>query len=163
MCDAATSQAAVPFAAGVFNFCLAGRRFGLDLIGRKPAGADPATRPAPSRAHAGYSQIVTSQKGTRSEEAAGQRGATGGPPSSSSGPDRSTVAAAACAPRRFASAEEAARDVANVLWRGPLLTRAYTGGLDSQLRERVMVAVSQVNACGGCTRVHRSWALRSGW
>jgi len=25
-----------------------------------------------------------------------------------------------------------------------------------------MVAVSQVNACGGCTRVHRSWALRSG-
>ena len=25
-----------------------------------------------------------------------------------------------------------------------------------------MVAVSQVNACGGCTRVHRHWALRAG-
>ena len=104
---------------------------------------------------------MTSQNGTRSETAAGRRGTTGEPPSSS-GPDRSTVAAAACAPRRFASAEEAARDVANILRRGPLLTRAYAGGLESQLRERVMVAVSQVNACGGCTRVHRRWALRAG-
>ncbi len=25
-----------------------------------------------------------------------------------------------------------------------------------------MVAVSQVNACSGCTRVHRRWALRAG-
>jgi hypothetical protein len=32
-----TSQAAVPLAAGVFNFCLAGPLFGIDLMGRKPA------------------------------------------------------------------------------------------------------------------------------
>ena len=75
---------------------------------------------------------------------------------------RSGPAVRRCVPRRFFSAEEAARDFASVLLRGPLLARAYTGGLDSQLRERVMVAVSQVNACGGCTTVHRSWALRSG-
>jgi len=54
------------------------------------------------------------------------------------------------------------RDVANVVLRGPVLALAYTGGLENQLRELVMVAVSEVNACGGCTRVHRSWALRSG-
>ncbi len=76
--------------------------------------------------------------------------------------ERGGAGARACAPRRFFSAEEAARDVASVLLRGPLLARAYTGGLDSQLREQVMVAVSEVNSCGGCTRVHRSWALRSG-
>jgi AhpD family alkylhydroperoxidase len=65
-------------------------------------------------------------------------------------------------PRRFSSAAEAAHDIANVVLRGRLLARAYAGGLDSELRERVMVAVSQVNACGGCTRVHRRWALRAG-
>ncbi len=67
-----------------------------------------------------------------------------------------------CVPRRFFSVEEAARDLANVLLRGPILARVYTGGLDRRLRERVMVAVSQVNECGGCTRVHQRWALRSG-
>ncbi len=55
-----------------------------------------------------------------------------------------------------------ARDVGSVLIRGRLLARAYAGGLDGDLRERVMVAVSQVNACGGCARVHRHWALRAG-
>ena len=29
----------VPLAAGVFNFCLAGPLFGVDLMGRKPAGS----------------------------------------------------------------------------------------------------------------------------
>jgi AhpD family alkylhydroperoxidase len=46
--------------------------------------------------------------------------------------------------------------------RWPDLTRAYAGGLDGALRERVMVAVSRVNSCSGCARVHRRWALRSG-
>lgn len=65
-------------------------------------------------------------------------------------------------PRRFYSVEEAARDFTNVLLRGPLLARAYAGGLDRRLRERVMVAVSQVNACSECTRLHQSWARRAG-
>ncbi len=30
------------------------------------------------------------------------------------------------------------------------------------LRERIMVAVSRVNACAGCTAVHERWALRAG-
>ena len=67
-----------------------------------------------------------------------------------------------CAPRRFYSVGEATRDLTNVVLRGPLLARAYTGGLDRRLRERVMVAVSQVNACSECARVHQRWALRSG-
>ena len=42
-------------------------------------------------------------------------------------------------------------------------TDAYLrGGLDPALRERVMVAVSRVNACQGCTYVHESWARRAG-
>ncbi len=104
---------------------------------------------------------MTSSNGIHSETDAGRRGTTGDVASASE-PDRSTVAVGACVARRFASAEEAARDAANVLLRGPLVAHAYAGGLDSQLRERIMVAVSQVNACGGCTRVHRRWALRAG-
>jgi AhpD family alkylhydroperoxidase len=43
------------------------------------------------------------------------------------------------------------------------LTAVYARGrLDEPLRERVMVAVSRVNACRGCTFVHTRWALRSG-
>ena len=34
--------------------------------------------------------------------------------------------------------------------------------LDPMLRERIMVAVSRVNACAGCTMVHERWALRAG-
>jgi AhpD family alkylhydroperoxidase len=34
--------------------------------------------------------------------------------------------------------------------------------LDPMLRERIMVAVSRVNACAGCTTVHERWALRAG-
>ena len=36
------------------------------------------------------------------------------------------------------------------------------GDLDPALRERVMVAVSRVNACRGCTYVHERWADRAG-
>ena len=78
----------------------------------------------------------------------------------SAGGDRAE--AGGCVPRRFYSVEEAVRDLADVLLRGPLLARAYAGGLDRRLRERVMVAVSQVNVCTGCTRAHQSWARRAG-
>jgi AhpD family alkylhydroperoxidase len=50
------------------------------------------------------------------------------------------------------------------LWvRAPVLAGVYLGGmLDPTLRERIMVAVSRVNACAGCTAVHERWALRAG-
>jgi len=67
-----------------------------------------------------------------------------------------------CVPRRFTSVGEAAQALAHVLPRVPALARGLGGGLDRPLRERVTVAVSQVNACGDCTRVHRRWALGSG-
>jgi AhpD family alkylhydroperoxidase len=123
---------------------------------RENYGSARGFSPPPRR----YSQIVTSPNGSR-PETAGERGRMSDVPGLAE-TARSRVAVRACVPRRFFSAEEAAREVANVLLRGPLLARAYTGGLDRALRERVMVAVSQVNACGGCTRVHRGWALRSG-
>ena len=41
--------------------------------------------------------------------------------------------------------------------------RRYLGRmLDPGLRERIMVVVSRVNACAGCTWVHERWALRAG-
>jgi AhpD family alkylhydroperoxidase len=43
-----------------------------------------------------------------------------------------------------------------------LVARYLRGGLDPALRERVMVAVSRVNACRGCTFVHERWARRAG-
>lgn len=46
--------------------------------------------------------------------------------------------------------------------RARVLGEVYGGLLEGYLRERVMVAVSQVNACGACTGVHRRWALRAG-
>ena len=45
---------------------------------------------------------------------------------------------------------------------GPLTAVYLRGRLDPDLRERVMVAVSRVNACRGCTLVHERWAFRSG-
>jgi AhpD family alkylhydroperoxidase len=42
------------------------------------------------------------------------------------------------------------------------LARVYRGSIEADLRERVMVAVSEANACSGCTRVHQRWALRTG-
>ncbi len=66
-------------------------------------------------------------------------------------------------PRRFASPAEWARDVVGVAQRsGPLAGVYLRSRLDAMLRERVMVAVSRVNACDGCTFVHQRWALRAG-
>ena len=66
-------------------------------------------------------------------------------------------------PRTFMSPWEAAADIAGLWVRAPVLACVYLGGmLDPMLRERVMVAVSRVNACAGCTTVHERWALRAG-
>jgi AhpD family alkylhydroperoxidase len=74
-----------------------------------------------------------------------------------------TTATSLRSPRTFASAAECARDVVGVAQlSGPLAAVYLHGQLDATLRERVMVAVSRVNACGGCTFVHQRWALRAG-
>ncbi len=66
-------------------------------------------------------------------------------------------------PRTYASAGEWARDVVGLAQRIGILAAVYRyGRLDATLRELVMVAVSRVNACGGCTFVHQRWALRAG-
>ncbi len=66
-------------------------------------------------------------------------------------------------PRTFGSAGEALGDLAGVLRRAATLAGVYLrGDLDAETRERVMVAVSRVNACSGCSRVHQRWALRTG-
>jgi AhpD family alkylhydroperoxidase len=66
-------------------------------------------------------------------------------------------------PRKFSSPCEAAADIAGLWLRAPVLANVYLGGmLDPMLRERIMVAVSRVNACAGCTAVHERWALRAG-
>jgi AhpD family alkylhydroperoxidase len=71
--------------------------------------------------------------------------------------------AASRSPRTFASPTDAIRDLAGVVRRTrPLLSAYRRGGLDPDLRERVMVAVSRVNSCRGCTFVHQSWAKRAG-
>ena len=58
---------------------------------------------------------------------------------------------------------EAAADIAALWMRAPVLAGVYLGRmLDPGLRERIMVAVSRVNACAGCTRVHERWALHAG-
>lgn len=49
-----------------------------------------------------------------------------------------------------------------VVFAVPSLWRAYRGGVPPARREAVMVAVSRVNACAGCTSVHQRWALRAG-
>lgn len=64
--------------------------------------------------------------------------------------------------RRFGSLAEAARNLAGVAGVSGPLYRVYRGSLDPALRERVMVAVSEANACAGCSRVHQRWALRAG-
>ena len=66
-------------------------------------------------------------------------------------------------PRRFDSPWDGLRDLAAVSRRARPLVAVYAGvRLDDALRERVMVAVSRVNACRGCTFVHTRWALHSG-
>jgi AhpD family alkylhydroperoxidase len=67
------------------------------------------------------------------------------------------------APRTFASPGEAIRDLIGVARRAwPLFAVYLRGTLDPQLRERVMVAVSRVNSCHGCTFVHERLASRTG-
>jgi AhpD family alkylhydroperoxidase len=66
-------------------------------------------------------------------------------------------------PRTFASPGEAIRDLVGLARRARPLADAYIGrGLDPARRERVMVAVSHVNSCRGCTFVHERWASRAG-
>jgi AhpD family alkylhydroperoxidase len=66
-------------------------------------------------------------------------------------------------PRTFASPREALGDLMGVARRAASLTSVYLrGGLDPELRERVMIAVSRVNSCRGCTLVHERWAIRAG-
>ncbi len=64
--------------------------------------------------------------------------------------------------RRFASPVQVATELAGVARVSPELCRVYRGGTSPALRERIMVAVSHANACAGCSRVHRRWALRAG-
>ena len=74
-----------------------------------------------------------------------------------------TIPSVGRAPRTFGSLGEAARDLVGVWARSPRLAKVYLAGvLDPSLRERIMVAVSRVNACAGCTAVHERWALRAG-
>jgi AhpD family alkylhydroperoxidase len=66
-------------------------------------------------------------------------------------------------PRVFASAGEPVRELASLACRVRPLAEVYLRGrLDAAERERIMVAVSRVNACRGCTFVHQRWALRAG-
>jgi len=66
-------------------------------------------------------------------------------------------------PRVFGSPGEFAGDVAGVVRRvRPLAAVFLHGRLDRRERERIMLAVSRVNACRGCTFVHQRWALRAG-
>ena len=74
-----------------------------------------------------------------------------------------TAATSTRSPRTFASPAGWARDVVGLAQcSGPLAAVYLRGRLDATLRDRVMVAVSRVNACGGCTFVHQRWALRAG-
>ncbi|MCB0828127.1 MAG: carboxymuconolactone decarboxylase family protein [Solirubrobacterales bacterium] len=74
-----------------------------------------------------------------------------------------TAAPPSPAPRTFGSPGEALADVAGVARRVLPIAGVYLrGDLDPELRERVMVAVSQTNACRGCSRVHKRWAIRTG-
>jgi AhpD family alkylhydroperoxidase len=65
-------------------------------------------------------------------------------------------------PRRFTSPQDALTDALRVVRTAPDLWRAYRGQLTPARREAVMVAVSKVNACAGCTWVHQRWALHAG-
>ncbi len=65
--------------------------------------------------------------------------------------------------RSFESPLEFARFTGGVLRRSRALGDVYLRGrLRADDRERIMVAVSRVNSCEGCTRVHERWALRTG-
>jgi AhpD family alkylhydroperoxidase len=66
-------------------------------------------------------------------------------------------------PRLFNSPWEALSDLAAVTRRAKALAAVYARGrIDYALRERVMLAVSRLNACSGCTFVHTRWAAQGG-
>ena len=66
-------------------------------------------------------------------------------------------------PRAFASPADAAGDLAGLMQHSRALAAAYLRRrLTPHERELVMVAVSRVNACQGCTLVHQRWALGAG-
>lgn len=66
-------------------------------------------------------------------------------------------------PRVFTSPADAAGDLVGLMRHGRPLAAVYLGGrLTPHERELIMVAVSRVNACEGCTFVHQRWALRAG-
>lgn len=66
-------------------------------------------------------------------------------------------------PRTFPSVGAAGREVAAVSRHRRALADVYLRGrLTGREREHIMVAVSRVNACSGCTLVHERWALRAG-
>ena len=69
---------------------------------------------------------------------------------------------AVSAARRFTSIAGAATSASGVAGASIPLVRAYRGNLEPALRERVMVAVSEANACAGCSRFHQRLAVRAG-
>ena len=64
--------------------------------------------------------------------------------------------------RTFESPAQAVRKLTAVARSAPRLWFVYRGGLPPKLRERIIVGVSEANACAGCTRVHQRWAVRTG-
>ena len=65
--------------------------------------------------------------------------------------------------RTFPSAVAAGKEAAAVLGSRRALADVYLRGrLSGREREHIMVAVSRVIACSGCTFVHERWALRAG-
>lgn len=82
-------------------------------------------------------------------------------PTETTGPSKTTGPSGAIA-RRFDSPGQVAGDLAGLARVSPQLWRVYRGGTPPALRERIMVAVSQANACAGCSRVHQRWAVRAG-
>jgi AhpD family alkylhydroperoxidase len=64
---------------------------------------------------------------------------------------------------RTTTAAKALRETAVLATRAPELIAIWgRGRLDPRLREEVMLAVAQANACDLCTLAHRRWALAEG-
>ena len=70
---------------------------------------------------------------------------------------------ATCGPRPVFASERQARSELRAVARSTVaLWGAYGGGLNPQVRERVMLAVSRENSCSACALVHERWARRTG-
>ncbi|MGE5745872.1 MAG: carboxymuconolactone decarboxylase family protein, partial [Solirubrobacterales bacterium] len=64
---------------------------------------------------------------------------------------------------RTTTAAKALRETAALAARTPELIAIWgRGRLDSRLREEVMLAIAQANACDLCTLAHRRWAIAEG-